>query len=69
MVFPLVTESSSWLPSTLYAKVDDAQDGSWRGSFEVSLCLAAKPSHVRVGVDGLAYPLHHPMACRCQARR
>jgi hypothetical protein len=30
-----------------------------------SLCwlyLAAKPPHVGVDVDGLAYPLHHPMA-------
>jgi hypothetical protein len=30
--------------------------------------LVAKPSHVEVGVDGLACPLHHPMACNHQSR-
>jgi hypothetical protein len=29
------------------------------------LYLVAKPSHVEVDVDGLAYPLHRPMACSC----
>jgi hypothetical protein len=32
------------------------------------LYLVAKPSHVGVDVDGLAYPLHHPMTCSCQSR-
>jgi hypothetical protein len=32
------------------------------------LQLAAKPAHVGVDVDGLASPLHHPMACGCQTR-
>jgi hypothetical protein len=33
--------------------------------------LVAKSSHVCVGgggVDGLAYPLHHPMVCNRQTR-
>jgi hypothetical protein len=25
--------------------------------------LVAKPSHVRIDVDGLSYSLHHPTAC------
>jgi hypothetical protein len=32
------------------------------------LYLAAKPAHVGVAVDGLAYPLHRPMACGRQTR-
>jgi hypothetical protein len=32
------------------------------------LYLAAKPSHVGVDVDGLAYPLHHLMVCSRQMR-
>jgi hypothetical protein len=32
------------------------------------LYLVAKPSHMGVDVDGLAYPLHHPMACYRQMR-
>jgi hypothetical protein len=32
------------------------------------LYLAAKPAHVGVDVDGLAYPLHRPMACDCHTR-
>jgi hypothetical protein len=30
------------------------------------LYLAAKPSHVGVNVDGLAYLLHHPTTCSRQ---
>jgi hypothetical protein len=30
--------------------------------------FAAKPPHVGVDVDGLAYPLHRPMACSHQTR-
>jgi hypothetical protein len=37
--------------------VDDAQDDSWKGCFTMLLYLVAKPSHVGVDVDGLAYPL------------
>jgi hypothetical protein len=32
------------------------------------LYLAAKPSHVGVDVDGLAYPLHLPTVCSHQMR-
>jgi hypothetical protein len=32
------------------------------------LYLAAKPSHVRVDVDGLTCPLHHPTAYGCHTR-
>jgi hypothetical protein len=39
---------------------------SWRDSFTMWLYLTAKPSHVGVDVDGLAYTLHHPMVCCCQ---
>jgi hypothetical protein len=35
----------------------------------VWLYLAAKPADVGVDVDGLAYPLHRPMACSHQTRR
>jgi hypothetical protein len=30
--------------------------------------LADKPLHVGVGVDGLAFPMHHPMTCSHQKR-
>jgi hypothetical protein len=33
------------------------------------LYLAAKPSHVRVDVDGLVHPLHCPTNCSRQMRR
>jgi hypothetical protein len=32
------------------------------------LYLASKPSHVGVNVDGLSYPLHHPMTYSHHAR-
>jgi hypothetical protein len=32
------------------------------------LYLAAKPSHMGVDVDGLAYPLHRSTACSHQTR-
>jgi hypothetical protein len=32
------------------------------------LYLAAKPTHVGVDVDGLACPLHYPMACGQQTK-
>jgi hypothetical protein len=34
----------------------------------VWLYLVAKPSHVGVDVDGLAYPLHQPTVHTCQMR-
>jgi hypothetical protein len=73
MMFSLVPESSSYLLSVLFGsllntEVDDARDDSWRGSFTNRLYLAAKPSHVEVDVDGLAYPLHRPMTHSCQVR-
>jgi hypothetical protein len=48
--------------------VDGARDDSWRGCFTVWLYMAVKPSHMGVNMDGLAYPLHHPMVCSCQMR-
>jgi hypothetical protein len=68
MVFLSITESSPWLSGILDAEVDDAWDNSQTGSFETLLYLAAKPSHVRVGVDRLACPLHHPTTYHCQTR-
>jgi hypothetical protein len=60
---------SSWFPVVLGAEVDDARDGSWRRCFTMLLYLAAKPTHVGVDLDGLACPLHRPMACSRQMRR
>jgi hypothetical protein len=34
----------------------------------VLLYLAAKPAHVGVDVDGLAFPLHRPTICDYQTR-
>jgi hypothetical protein len=48
---------SSWLPGFLGTEVGVAQYDYWRGSFTAWVYLAAKPSHVGVDVDGLAYPL------------
>jgi hypothetical protein len=59
---------SSGLSGVLGVEVDDAQDESWRGSFVKRLYLPAKPSHMGVDVDGLAYPLHQPTTHRCQMR-
>jgi hypothetical protein len=59
-VFSSVPESSSSPPSILG---DEMASGC--------LYLVTKPSHMGgrgVDVDGLAYPLHRPMACRCQLR-
>jgi hypothetical protein len=76
MAFSSVLEPSSyllgvlfWLLGILCAEVDDAWDDFWRGSFVKWLYLAAKPSHVGgVDVDGLACPLHRPMAHNYQVR-
>jgi hypothetical protein len=67
MVF-LTPGCSSRFPSVLDTEVDDAQDGSLGCCFTAWLYLAAKPSHAGDDVDGLAYPLHHPMACSHQKR-
>jgi hypothetical protein len=56
---------SSQFPDVLDTEVDDAQDVFLRGSFTAWLYLAAKPSHVGVNVDGLAYLLHCPMVHSC----
>jgi hypothetical protein len=48
--------------------VDDARCSSWRRYFATFLYLFAKPTHVGVDMDGLAYPLHHPMICDRQTR-
>jgi hypothetical protein len=58
----------SWIPSVLGAEVDDAQDGSRIRCLVALLYLAAKPGHVGIYADGLACPLHHPMACGHQTR-
>jgi hypothetical protein len=68
MAFFLAHRCPSWFPGVLGAEVDDAQDDSWRGSFIAWLYLVAKPSHVGVDVDGLAYPLHHHTVHNCQTR-
>jgi hypothetical protein len=47
--------------------VDVAQVGS-RRCHHARLYLAAKPSHVGVDVDGLAYPLHHLVVYRRQMK-
>jgi hypothetical protein len=39
------------------------------GTMRCWFYLASKPSHVGVSVDGLASPLHHPMAYTRQMRR
>jgi hypothetical protein len=59
---------SSRIPGILGAEVADARDKSWRGSFTKRLYFPAKPSHMGINVDGLAYPLHRPMAHSCQMR-
>jgi hypothetical protein len=69
MAFFWAPGCSSWLPGVLGAKVDDPQDDSWRGSFAMWLYLMAKPFHMGVDVDWLAYPLHRPTVRRCQTRR
>jgi hypothetical protein len=68
MTFFWASGCSSWFSGVLGAEVDDAQDGSWRRCFTVLLYLAAKPAHVGVDVDGLACPLHRPMACGHKTR-
>jgi hypothetical protein len=55
---------SSWFPG---AEVDGSRDGSWRCRC-AELYLAAKPFHVRVNVDKLAYPLHRPTTCDRQMK-
>jgi hypothetical protein len=68
MVFFWAPECSSFFPGVLGAKVDDARDDNWRHHFTALLYLAATPAHVGVDVEGLAYPLHRPMAYGCQTR-
>jgi hypothetical protein len=68
MAFFWAPGCSSWFPSILGTEVDDALYGSWRHCFVALLYLTAKPTHVRDNMDGIAYPLHHPMACGHQTR-
>jgi hypothetical protein len=68
MLFFWAPRCSSWFLSILSGEVDDARDGSWRRCFAMWLYLAVKPGHVGVDMDGLAYPLHHLMACNYQPR-
>jgi hypothetical protein len=48
---------SSWLPGI---DVASSRGGSWVRLHFALLYLAAKPSHMRADVDGLACLLHHP---------
>jgi hypothetical protein len=68
MVFFLAPGCSFLFPSVLVAEVDDARDGSQRRCFTMWLWLTAKPSHMGVDVDKLAYPLCCPTAYGCQMR-
>jgi hypothetical protein len=68
MAFFCTPGCSSWFLDFLGIEVDDAQNGSWRHCFVVLFYLAANPTHMGVDVDGLACPLHHPIACGHQMR-
>jgi hypothetical protein len=59
---------SSWFLGILGTEMDDARDGSWRRCFTTLLYLAAKPTHMGVDMDVLAYPLHRPKVCGRQTR-
>jgi hypothetical protein len=48
--------------------VAGVRDGSWGRIYFTELYLAAKPSHVGVDVDGLAYLLHHSTVYGKQTR-
>jgi hypothetical protein len=61
----VLPECSSWFLGT---EVDGARDTSWRHHCFTQLYLIAKPSHVGVNVDGLAYPLHRSMVYDRQVR-
>jgi hypothetical protein len=67
-VFFLPPGCSFKLPGVLGVEVDDVCDDSGTGSVMKRLFLASKLSHVGVNVDGLACPLHQPMAHSCQVR-
>jgi hypothetical protein len=69
MSFFLPPGCSFCLSGVLGAEVDGVRDDSWRGHFAVLLYLVAKPYHVGVDVDGLAYPLHRATVRSCQMRR
>jgi hypothetical protein len=68
MAFFLAPGCSYQFPGILGAEEEDVQDGSWRRCFVAWVYLAAKPSHVGVDLDGLAYLLHHPMVYSHQTR-
>jgi hypothetical protein len=71
MVFLSGLESSSCLSSVLFGSRTFLvmrwmmPEALPREVASCCLYLAAGPSHVGVEVDGLAYPLHRPMACSC----
>jgi hypothetical protein len=50
------------------AEVDGARDDSWRHRRFAQLYLTAKPFHVGLNVDGLAFPLHRHTVCGRQTR-
>jgi hypothetical protein len=66
MVFFLAPGCFFWLSGILGTEVDDTRDGSWRRSFVAWLYLAAKPPHMGLDVDGLAYryTILRPVATR-----
>jgi hypothetical protein len=68
MAFFLAPGCSSGFSGVFGVEVDDNRDGSSRCCFMAWLFLGAKPSHMGVNVDGLAYPLHRPMTSSCQMR-
>jgi hypothetical protein len=68
MVFFFAPGCSFRFSGIVGAEVYDAQNGSSRRCFAVWLCLAAKPSHVGVDVNGLAYSLHRPTTYSHQMR-
>jgi hypothetical protein len=68
MVFFLAPGCSAWFLGVHGAEVDTAQDGYSRRCFVAWLYLDAKPSHMRVDLDGLACPVHHPTTYSYQTR-
>jgi hypothetical protein len=65
-VFLWVPRHSFCFLDILGAEVDDTLYDSWKHSFAMGLYLAAKPSHVGVDANRLAWIQHHPMARSCK---
>jgi hypothetical protein len=67
MAFFWAPGCSSWFLGILGVEMDDVRDSSWRRCFTTLLYLAAKLPTL-LYLDGLACPLHRPMACGRQTR-